>query len=523
MRMRRLIGLVLSLAFAIQCAAAQPDTESLKIGILSKRGPEMVQQRWSELARYLNDKLPQYQFIIVPLSFEEVEPAVKGHRIDFLLTNSGMFVNLSFAHKLSAIATLKRKILGMGYMEFGSVVFTRSDRTDIGEYKDLKAQRIAAVDKCSLGGWIGALRELDTLNISIKSFASLKFLGTHDAVVYAVENKKADVGIVRTDTLERMASEGKIVLDDFKALAVPSQFKTADRRYGDFPLMLSSRLYPEWPMTSLPHVPDTIAEKVSSALLTMSPDSDAAVNAKIMGWTIPRNYREVDLAYSQLKLGVYQKLANYSIIDVIARYWKYFLIILLFVMTLIVTTLYIIILNKALKRSQEKLKELATHDTLTGLPNRSLFTELANRYLHIAKRERRKVIVMFLDLDRFKEVNDTYGHNVGDVLLKDVSRRIINTLRNNDLLARFGGDEFLIMLWNIISVKNAEKTMKRLIEVVSLPMFTENGERIEVGCSIGASDYPGDGEQLENLIKKADIALYQAKNKGRGKYVFYTE
>jgi len=220
--MKWIISLIFIFAFSMQSVAGQVESESLKIGVLSKRGPEMVFKRWNTMADYLTEKLPEYQFNIVPLTFEEIEPAVAERQIDFLLTNSGMFVNLSFAYDLSAIATLKRKILGHAYMEFGSVVFTRFDTLDITEYADLQNRHVAAVNEQSLGGWIGALRELDSLDISQDSFDSLAFLGTHDAVVYAVKNDLADVGIVRTDTLERMAAEGKIILAEYKALSLPA-------------------------------------------------------------------------------------------------------------------------------------------------------------------------------------------------------------------------------------------------------------------------------------------------------------
>jgi len=285
--------------------------------------------------------------------------------------------------------------------------------------------------------------------------------------------------------------------------------------------MVSSRLYPEWPMIRLFHVPDNIAEKVSSALLLLPASSRAALDAKIMGWTIPKNYREVDLAFSQLKQGAYKQLTNYSIIDVIERYWKYFLIIVLFVTTMIITMLYISRLNKDLKRSQQELKTLATHDNLTSLPNRILFAEVANKYLSIAKREQRNAIILFMDLDKFKDINDTYGHDIGDQLLKEISKRITDVLRQDDAIARIGGDEFLVMLWNVESVKHANDVMIRLIKTISLPMIITSGEQIGVGCSIGASYFPQHATQLDDLVKKADLALYKAKEQGRGTYVIF--
>ena len=496
--------------------------EVIKIGVLAKRGIGITHLRWTGLAFYLNAQFDHLKFVIVPLTFEEVEPAVETRQIDFLLTNPGMFVNLSFVHHLYAVVTLKAKVLDNSITEFGSVVFTTSNRTGISNVTDIKNQRVAAVNEQSFGGWIAAYRELDLLGISINSFSSLDFLGTHDEVVYALGRGEADIGIVRTGTLELMASEGKIDLADYKSLHLADHSAASDDDYKNFPLMHSSRLYPEWPLIGLPHLSRTIAEQVSSKLLTMPADSEAARQAHITGWTLPSNYRQVDLAFSQLKIGIYHELTSDSFIDVIVLYWKYILSVFIALVILLVNTIYIITLNRKLKSSQLKLEQLATHDVLTGLPNRTLFATIANQYLEIAKREQREAIVMFLDLDRFKQVNDTHGHGAGDVLLQEVSKRISNTLRNNDIVARIGGDEFVVMLWNIDSVEKAEEVLKRLIAAIALPVVTGHHKQIDIGCSIGACSYPKDGEQLDELIKKADISLYEAKERGRGTYVWYS-
>ena len=496
-------------------------TPELKIGVLAKRGEQITVDRWTETASYLSEKLSNQKFSIVPLGFDEIDQAVDRHQIDFLLTNPGMFVDLSFNYELFALATLKRNILGQPFTEFGSVIFTRNDNTQITHLSDLAEQDIAAVNENSLGGWIAAYRELDSIGIGKESFHSLRFLGTHDKVVYAVANNMVDVGIVRTDTLERMQAEGKINLSDFQVLPSLKRVEEETKINKNYPLQLSTRLYPEWPLASLPHISENIAERVSAALIVMRSDSRAAIGSRVLGWTIPRNYREVDLAFGQLKLGYYQTLSDYSFLDVIARYWKYLLIALLSVALLDVNTLYIVSVNKKLGTSQKELQFQATHDALTGLPNRILFYELANRFLHIALRDQKKSVILFLDLDHFKTINDTHGHDIGDFLLKKVSHRMSNMLRDNDIIARIGGDEFLIMLSNIDSVKSFESIMQRLIEVVTQPLTIENGLEIDVGCSLGAAHYPKHGSLLKELIKKADSALYQAKNSGRGKFVIY--
>jgi len=515
---------LLLLIIAVNSSIAYADnqkTQELRIGVLAKRGTELVEKRWSDTAIYLNQQLTNTQFIIVPLRFDEIETAIDRQTIDFLLTNPSMFVDFSISHKLFALATLKRNILNQSFTEFGSVIFTLKDNIKIRHLRDLTDKSVAAVNRNSLGGWIAAIRELDSLGVSEESFDSLQFLGTHDEVVYAVKNTSAEVGIIRTDTLERMHQEGKINIDDFKALSPINTSSNKNNLENNYPLLLSTRLYREWPFASLPHISSNIAEKLSTALIAMPSNSTAALSSQSLGWTIPKDYREVDLAFAQLKINHYAILADYSFFDVLIRYWKYLLISLIVLSLLITNTLYIVSVNRKLASTQKELHFRATRDPLTKLPNRVMFYELASRFLHIALRDQKKCIVLFLDLDRFKTINDTHGHDIGDLLLKEVSKRMSDMLRDNDIIARIGGDEFLIMLSNIDSVKSFESIMQRLIEVVTQPLTTESGLEIDVGCSIGAAHYPRHGSLLKELIKKADTALYQAKNSGRGKFIIY--
>jgi len=491
----------------------------IKIGVLAKRGNEVTLQRWAETANYLSNSIPAYQFIIMPLGFEEIEPAIQAKKIDFLLANSGIFVNHSFSHNLAAITTIKRQLLNDSYTHFGSVVFTRTDKKHIQSFSDLNGAEVSAVNRNSLGGWIAALREFKKEKIDITDFKSLRFLGTHDAVVFSVLNNESDIGIVRTDTLERMANERKIDLNKIRPLS-GSLLNVAKL---NFPFMISSRLYPEWPLAKLSHISDSLAEEVAIALITMPADDQAAIQGKIKGWTLPINYREVELAYSELKLGIFKELlGNYSLIDVIKRYWYYFLTGFFVVTTLLMITVYITRLNGMLKSSQKELRSLASHDALTGLPNRRFFYEMAQKYHATAIREKKLAVVIFIDLDKFKPINDNFGHDAGDYLLKAIAKRLVISLRSNDIVARVGGDEFLMMLWDIGSLSHAEEVMERVIKSVSLPVFDGKGNHLQVGCSLGASSFL-ENDSLDYLIKKADLALYGAKSSGRGIYEFYDE
>ncbi len=175
------------------------------------------------------------------------------------------------------------------------------------------------------------------------------------------------------------------------------------------------------------------------------------------------------------------------------------------------------------KRSH--LKELAhqaQHDALTGLPNRHWFNESLSHALIQSRSKPGMLAVMFLDLDRFKLINDTMGHNLGDQLLKKVAERVGQTLRAGDTLARLGGDEFLILLPEIRNDQEVVSVSERILKAFSQPIMMEDNE-VYMSTSIGISLYPRDGTDMETLVKQADTAMYYAKEKGRNNYQFFTD
>ncbi len=167
----------------------------------------------------------------------------------------------------------------------------------------------------------------------------------------------------------------------------------------------------------------------------------------------------------------------------------------------------------ARKKVEGKLLHLSLHDPLTGLPNRRMYEEFSDRLLQRAKRHDGRLAFLALDLDHFKLVNDTLGHDQGDALLIELMRRFKACLREEDLIARVGGDEFMMLLeYSDIAVVN--KACQRILTAIQYP-FTLDQEKVEIGISIGVSFYPEDGEIRKGLQKKADVALYHAKSCGR--------
>ena len=171
-------------------------------------------------------------------------------------------------------------------------------------------------------------------------------------------------------------------------------------------------------------------------------------------------------------------------------------------------------------RMEEEMKQMAQHDILTGLPNRRLFTEIIAVELAEARRNDKKLAIFFLDLDRFKEINDTLGHETGDELLKQVAARLKASVRVSDTIARMGGDEFNVIIPDIYYPEYASEVAQKILNEIRRP-FTVNGHELNVSTSIGISIFPHDSEEIDTLLRYADIAMYHAKEHGRNMYQFY--
>jgi diguanylate cyclase (GGDEF)-like protein len=176
--------------------------------------------------------------------------------------------------------------------------------------------------------------------------------------------------------------------------------------------------------------------------------------------------------------------------------------------------------REAAELAAVEIEHLAYHDQLTGLPNRPLFMDRLIVSLAQAHRGQQKLAVFFLDLDRFKDINDSLGHTVGDTLLKGVAERVRRCTREGDTVARFGGDEFTLLIPKIENIEDAAKIAQKIIETLKIP-FLVNDRELFVTTSIGVSLYPIDGTDPETLVRNADTAMYRAKEQGRDNYQLY--
>jgi two-component system, LuxR family, sensor histidine kinase TtrS len=298
--MNRLLSLFLTMVFVFAgCFSGNVNAGEYKIGVLAKNGAAKAMATWGPLGEYLTKSIPGDSFTIVPLDFDAVMPAIDKGEVDYFLVNSSMFVTMMVKYKSSAVATMINSRQGKPLKSFGGVILTYADRDDIKDLADIKGKKFMAVKGSSFGGWQMAYKEFKDNGIDpMTDFAKVEFGGKHDNVVYAVQNGSVDAGTVRTDTLERMAAAGDIDMAEFKIIAA--------KKYEDFPFVISTALYPEWPFAKTASTGDAEAKKVAEALLALKAEDPAAKSAKIVGWTQPLDYSGVEELQKILKVGAYK-------------------------------------------------------------------------------------------------------------------------------------------------------------------------------------------------------------------------
>lgn len=295
--MKKYLGawVVISLLILAQVAVGA----EYKIGVLAKNGPAKAMKKWGATADYLNGKLSGDKFTIVPLDFDEVYPAVEKGEVDFFLVNSSMFVTAKVRYGAEAVATMINSRQGKPLKSFGGVIISYVTSDGINSLADVKGKRFMAVKETSFGGWQMAYKEFMDQGIDPKAdFAALDFGGKHDNVVYAVQNGEVDAGTVRTDTLERMAANGDIDMSEFKVIN--------PQKHGDFPFVVSTTLYPEWPFAKVGATSPELTQKVVQALTEMAADNAAAKAAKVVGWTQPLDYAPVESLQKSLSIGAFK-------------------------------------------------------------------------------------------------------------------------------------------------------------------------------------------------------------------------
>jgi len=339
-----------SLLFTAPSFAQLSDSDKpIKIGVLAYRSKESTLKRWQPLEQFFHQHIPQREFIVKALVYDELDKAVQQNKVDFILTNPGHYIQLKANYHLSSpLASLIKNSANHQLARFAGVIFTLASRHDINQLSDLKSQRIAATKTASLGGYQMQSYALHQANLSLPNQKQLHITGMpHDNVVDAVLNKQADVGFVRSGVLESLQQQQKL---DLKHLKIINQQTT------NFPLIHSTQLYPEWPFAALAHVDRDLASHFAAALLLLHEDP-VRHKMNIQGFTIPTDYLPVENGLRALRFPPFDTAPEFTLKDIWQRYAPYISILLALASCILLLSLFLIKLTKRLKRQNKKISD----------------------------------------------------------------------------------------------------------------------------------------------------------------------
>jgi diguanylate cyclase (GGDEF)-like protein/PAS domain S-box-containing protein len=345
------IALIFSSLFSINSVFASVETnyEPIKIGILAYRPKAETLARWKPLESYFNKKIPQRKFNIETFTLSDLSNAVATRQIDFVLTNPGHYIQLKEQYNLSSpLASLIKQTKQHTLSAFAGVIFTLATRSDITQLKDLQNQRIAATKTVSLGGYQMQSFALYQAGLPLPKPEQLIITGMpHDNVVDAVLNGQADVGFIRTGVLEALQQERNLNLSLFKIIN--------KQNIPSFPYLLSTRLYPEWPIAALPHTNSELAAHFTAALLLFH-DHDEKING-VKGFNIPMDYSPVENFLRTLRAPPFDTAPGFTLLDIWQRYKLAIITATLSLLFILVLSLYLLIFNKRIIQQRQQIAE----------------------------------------------------------------------------------------------------------------------------------------------------------------------
>lgn len=326
------------LAWAFPVSALEPVT----LGVLAFRPKPETLARWQPTAAYLSARTGR-QVALEALTYPEMEAAIVQRHVDFVLTNPAHYVLMTSRNGLSSpLATLIPLDQGQPISQFGGVIFSRADHKEITGLSDLRGKTIATPDAGSFGGYQMQAFELAKIGLSPTRDVNLVTTGMpHDSVVDAVLAGQADAGFIRTGLIEALSASGR--LD-------PTRLRVLDQRHvAGFPFLLSTNLYPEWPIAAMPQTDPELARKLATALLALRPDHPAARQGHYHGWSVPADYESVRNVLQTLRLPPFDQVPEFTLSDVLRRHGPV-------IGVVSVATLLIFILLVLLMRRQAQLR-----------------------------------------------------------------------------------------------------------------------------------------------------------------------
>ena len=307
------------MASGSQIASSPQSQETIiRVGVLSPWGAEKTKGRWQPTLDYLSEQIPEHSFQFTSLNFENYEALVAQQQVDFVLINSGLYVELERSYDARRIATLRNLRLDEPYTEYGAVIFAKAEegQPKTLDIQELKGKSFARLPDSSFASWMITWHTLMENQIDpARDLGEITVFNTFEEVVKAVNEGRVEAGAVRTDALERLANAGEIELDDFAIYNAQS--------VQTFPFLHSSELYPEWPFATLEHTPIDLAEDVSVALLGIPPGHPATEAGRYHSWTIPAVYEPVHELFRDLRVSPYEDWGKVSLVQAVHqhRYW----------------------------------------------------------------------------------------------------------------------------------------------------------------------------------------------------------
>jgi diguanylate cyclase (GGDEF)-like protein/PAS domain S-box-containing protein len=626
--------------------------EDVRIGVYAYRAKPQVQAQWAPLANALNNAQLGFHFVVQAYNPEELEAVVSSRQVDFILTTPSQYLLIADRSGLSApIATMENIESGRPVSAYGGVIFTRADRKDIRELRDIRGKSVATFGLDSFGSFQMQAYELLASGLDLKSDVRIVTTGMpQDKVVDEVMSGRVDVGMVRSGLLERLAKEGKLDLNKI--------FILNRQNLPDFPVAVSTRLYPEWPFSAMPHIDRNLKRKISAFLFGIEENRALVNQLGINGFQVSADYASVEAVLRELRIAPFDAVPNFTWRDILSRYRWSFLAGMIAVLLILTLSFNLFRSNRRLKIEKDivqkqsnqlnesesrlttlldelkihvwafdgerytytnkqwfeytgqdvnsvltterwlsavhpddveasgqtwktnweaksehdnyfrlkrhdgvyreffchavpifdhhgvfryfqgfnlditerkqieaEIRNLALYDPLTGLPNRRMLLDRLQQTMASSSRNNKEAALLFIDLDHFKDINDTLGHSVGDKLLQMVAARLIECVRGCDTVARLGGDEFVVMLDDlnedaVHSAEQAEAVGNKILAALNLP-YLLSGHQLHNSPSIGIALFNGYQQSKDELLKQADIAMYQSKKSGRNTLSFF--
>lgn len=352
----------------------------LRIAGVAIRSKEKTLLRWQATAEHLSKTIDGYTFEIVPLNWSEMHEHAKAKNVDFVLTNPAMYVEFEFLYSMQPIALLGSRHKGKPITKFGSIIFRRADRTDINSIEDLVGMRFGAVNRSAWGGLYLAMNTMLDHDIHTLEDTTVTFTQSHDKVVFAVLNNKVDAGTVRTGILERMAESGQIDISDFEIIN--------PMHYGNFPYLVSTNIYPEWPFAAMPHINQDLRRTVLKNLLDITPESHAAKTGRYSEWTAPSNYHEVHTVLKRLRQKPYENYGDIKISQVLIQHWDAVSLLVLFLLGMITAVIRFNRLNGQLNESADSLRQAEKDLQVKNQSLESAMSDLKRTQDQIVAREK---------------------------------------------------------------------------------------------------------------------------------------